>query len=421
MTPHPLFAILASCLALTACQGGGSESAGTGESSTGMPSTSGTGSSGAAPTTGETPTSTSGEASSTGDESTGGAGVEGCDGASLLPVPADSSLAGPWPVGVKTVTLGGLTVEVWYPGTPGSEAGVSARRYDIRGSLPDSEVAKVPDAKAPLQDCDCYPDLPVDAAHGRYPAVIFVHGTAGFRAQSLEQVTHWASRGFIVLAADHPGLWLKDLLGQLCGQPAVAQDLAGDLDTLVAAIEAPPAELEFLGDRLDSARIAMAGHSAGGSAIAGSGDVAQVLIPMAAGGVMPGAALRSTLVLGAQSDKVVAYSSQQSGYASSPALKRLVGISNAGHLAFSSLCSLANADGQDFVEIAAEFEICGAQFASALFDCVDTYTPDATNWAITNYATSAVLEETLHCASNGDAFAGLMAKFPEVGELLEEQ
>ncbi len=420
MTLHPSFAILASCLALTACKGGGSESAGTeDESSTGASSTSGTETSGAASTTGETPTSTSGEASSTGDEPTTGA-VEGCDGASLLPVPADSSLAGPWPVGVRTLGVGGLTVEVWYPGTPGSEAGATPRRYDIRTSLPDSEVDKVPDAKAPWQDCDCYPELPVDASHGPYPAVIFVHGTAGFRSQSLEQVTHWASRGFIVLAADHPGLWLKDLLGQLCGQPAVAQDLAMDLETLVAAIADPKGGMEFLVDHLDGARIAMAGHSAGGSAIAASGDVAQVLIPMAAGGVMPGAALRSTLILGAQSDKVVAYSSQQDGYASSPAPKRLVGISNAGHLAFSSLCSLANADGQDFVEIAAEFEICGAQFASALFDCVDTYTPDATNWAITNYATSAVLEETLHCAST-DAFAGIMAKFPEIGELLAEK
>ena len=91
-------------------------------------------------------------------------------------------------MGVKTVTLGGLTVEVWYPGVPGSEAGVDARRYDIRGSLPDSEQAKVPDAKTPWQDCDCYPDVPVDGAHGPYPAVIFVHGTAGFRSQSLEHV-----------------------------------------------------------------------------------------------------------------------------------------------------------------------------------------------------------------------------------------
>jgi len=429
MTLQPVLMIVASCLVLTACPGGGGESAGStgGGSSTGALASSETGSSGAAPTTGDAePTSTGGAASSTGDAPNGDE-VEGCDGASLLAVPEDRSLSGPWPVGVKTVTLGGLTVEVWYPGEPGSEAGAVPRRYDIRGALPDSEQAKVPDAKTPWQDCDCYPDVPVDGEHGPYPAVIFVHGTAGFRSQSLEQMTHWASRGFVVLAADHPGLWLKDLLGQLCGQPAVAQHLGADISTLVAAIEQPTGDLEFLAGHLDGVRIGMAGHSAGGGAIENSGEVAQVLIPMAAGGVTAGAALRSTLVLGAQADKVVAYGSQQSGFESSPAPKRLVGITNAGHLAFSSLCSLANADGQDFVEIAGEFDICGAQFASALFDCLDTYVPDATSWAITNYASSAVLEETLHCADIGDAFAsiagiaGIMAKFPEVGEVLEEK
>jgi len=249
--------------------------------------------------------------------------------------------------------------------------------------------------------------------------VIFIHGTAGFRSQSLEQMTHWASRGFVVLAADHPGLWLHDLLGQLCGVTAPARNLAGDLATIVGGIKAPVGELAFLADRIDPERIAMAGHSAGGMAIENSGGVARVLIPMAAGGVAPGAALESTLILGAQSDQVVKYSSQTDGYADSPARKRLVGISNAGHLAFSSLCSLRNAADQDFLEIAAEFDVCGAQFAGALFDCEDTYTPDPTNWAITNYATSAALEETLHCSDAGANFASIQSKFPEVGEFLE--
>src|SRR5690606_28553268 len=115
-----------------------------------------------------------------------------------------------------------------------------------------------------------------------------VHGTAGFRSQSLELVEHWASRGFVVLAADHPGLWLKDLLGSVCGAPMVPQDLGGDLGRMVAAVQAPAGELEFLAGHVDAGRIGMAGHSAGGNAIAGSGSVAQVLIPMAAGGVKAG-------------------------------------------------------------------------------------------------------------------------------------
>lgn len=428
--PHrSLLAVtLASLSLLTGCPGDGG--ADTGQASTGTSEAASTGSSssgGETPTTSADTTTTTDTApttetppTDTGDDTTAGPGdAVGCDGAPLLPVPKDTSLPGPWPVGARTVELGGLTVEVWYPAQPGSEAGLDPVRYDIRASLPASEQVKVPDADNAWQDCPCWRDLPPDAAHGPYPAVIFVHGTAGFRSQSLEQVTHWASRGFVVLAADHPGLWLKDLIGQICGEPAVARDLAGDLETLVAAIESPTGGLEFLADHLDGARIAMAGHSAGGGAIEDGGDVAQVLIPMAAGGVSAGAALRSTLVLGAQSDQVVAYEDQQAGYASSPSPRRLVGITNAGHLAFSSLCSIKNAEGQDFLAIAEEFDVCGAQLASLLFDCDDTYTPDPTNWQITNYASSAALEETLHCSDAGANFASIQRRFPEVGEFLE--
>lgn len=431
MTPtKTMLPILAALVCITACRTDDADDSSTGEASTAASSTGATDTttptsttvSTSTPTGTSEPTSTgvSETATSTTDEPTTGSPGEavGCDGATLLAVPEDTSLAGPWPVGARTVKVGELTAEVWYPAEPGSDAGAEAVRYDIRTGLPDAEKDKVPDAKNPWQDCDCYRDLPLDAAHGPYPAVVFVHGTAGFRSQSLELVTHWASRGFVVIAADHPGLWLKDLLGSLCGVPAPAQKLGADISSLVGAIKVPVGDLGFLKDHVDSARIGMAGHSAGGSAIKSFGGVAQVLIPMAAGGVDAGAALKSTLVLGAQADQVVAYTGQQSGYDSSPARKRLVGISNSGHLAFSSLCSLKNADGEDFLTIADEFGVCGAQFAGALFDCKPTYTPDPTNWQISNYASSAVLEETLHCV-DGDKFAGLQAKFPEVGEFQE--
>lgn len=373
-----------------------------------------------APTTTTTPTTTEGEATTTDDDTTGaGADVPGCDGGAFLPVPKDTSLPGPWPVGARTVTIGGLTVEAWYPAELGSEAGQEKIRYDIRTGLPDAEKDKVPDADNPWQDCECWRDLPLDTAHGPYPAVIFVHGTAGFRSQSLEHVIHWASRGFVVLAADHPGLWLKDLLGSLCGVPMVPQHLADDVGELTAALAEPAGDLAFLAGHVDASRLAMSGHSAGGGAIAGAGDAARVLIPMAAGGVEAGASLESTLILGALSDQVVAYSSQQEGFTDSPAPKRLVGIADAGHLAFSSLCSLKNAQGQNFLEIAQANDVCGAQFASLLFDCDPEYTPDATSWEIAQYASSAVLESVLRCTDAADNFAELQAKFPEVAEYQE--
>ena len=136
--------------------------------------------------------------------------LAGCDGASLLAPPADLAAPGPWPVGVRTAKVGNLTVEIWYPAQVGSDAGKPTERYDIRLQLPASEAAKIPDADNPWQDCDCVRDLPLDDAHGPYPVVLFVHGTASFRHQSLHQMTHWASRGFVVVAADHPGLKLGD-------------------------------------------------------------------------------------------------------------------------------------------------------------------------------------------------------------------
>src|SRR5579862_2319099 len=150
----------------------------------------------------------------------GGPGpIAGCAGASFLPVPADPKARGPWPVGARTVTIGRLTAEVWYPAVVGSDAGQPAVTYDIRKELPAAEASKIPDVDNPVQRCDCARDLPIDAAHGPYPIVLFVHGTAAFRTQSLPIVTHWASRGFVVVAADHPGLDLGDFIGGLCNEP----------------------------------------------------------------------------------------------------------------------------------------------------------------------------------------------------------
>ena len=73
------------------------------------------------------------------------------------------------------------------------------------------------------------------------PPVVFVHGTAGFRSQSLEIVTHWASRGFVVIAADHPGLYLGDLIRSVCGQDAPTADVPAE----------PPAALKAQIKRAD--------------------------------------------------------------------------------------------------------------------------------------------------------------------------
>ena len=179
----------------------------------------------------------------------------GCGEAVLCDVPADPAVRGPWAVGARTVDVEGYTVEVWYPAKYGSQKGKSQIVYDIRRLLPISERTKIPAEDNPWQDCDCYGNLPLDDQRGPYPLVVFVHGTGGYRMQNLTQMTHWASRGFVVAAADHPGLCLSDMLvGNM------VYDIESDMDLLLPALKSPSGEIAFLAGHVDPDRIGFAGQ-----------------------------------------------------------------------------------------------------------------------------------------------------------------
>lgn len=321
-------------------------------------------------------------------------------------------------MGVRTVSVGALTVEVWYPAKFGSDAGKTPVRYDIRPQLPASQQGMISDSDNPWQDCDCYRDLELDTSHGPYPVVVFVHGTAAFRTQSLAQMTHWASRGFVVVAADHPGLKLADMLSFVCPDSASgSQNLDADVDAMLGALESPSGELDFLADRIDMTRIGVVGHSAGGNAAgaASAKDGVRIVIPMAAGPTTDASgALETSLFLGADADAVVSYSSVKSGYESSPSPKRFIGIGNTGHLAFSQLCELTNTAGKNLVEVADAAGVCGVFLAGALYDCKDEYIAGPLASEIVNYATSAALESVLHCSGAAANFDALQSNYPEV-------
>ncbi len=366
------------------------------------------------------PTGSSGSSGSSSGGTGGAPATEVvCEGSKLLSVPEDAAAEGPWPVGTKTVTLAGFTTEIWYPATPGSEAGKTPARYDLREHLPDADQGKIPDADNPYQSCNCFRDLPLDAEHGAYPTVLFIHGTAAFRTQSATQTAHWASRGFIVVAADHPGIGLKDLLGGMFGGHQIA-----DAKLLLDALAKPEGEIGFLAGKIAQDRLALAGHSAGGGAIAGFGDRpgVKVLIPMAAQGVKAGAALQSTLILGGMDDGIASYSGQVSGYGSSPKKKRLVGLTKAGHLAFSDLCAIGKAQG-GILQVALDHGIMVNPLIATLAKdgCKPGQLEPEKGWAIVNAATSAALEETLSCSTTaGQQLAGLKEHYADVGEYKED-
>lgn len=344
--------------------------------------------------------------------------VGGCGGAVLCELPVDPAEAGPWPVGARTVDVEGYTVEVWYPAKFGSQKGKEKIVYDIRRLLPVSERTKIPAEDNPWQECDCYGSLPLDDKHGPYPLVVFVHGTGGYRMQNLAQMTHWASRGFVVAAADHPGLYLGDML---VGN--ISYDIGRDMDLLLPALKSPAGEIAFLAGRVDPDRIGFAGHSAGGMSLRPFGRYAgvRVLIPMAYEGTEQGDDLESSLIMGAIDDTVAEYSRQVEGYASSPTPKRLVGISNAGHLVFSDLCGLKNAEGQGLMEIAIEHQIANAELFEQMWDgCAPEQIDPQVGWGITNFATSAALESVLHCSDADSNFANIQTRYPLVTDYREE-
>jgi dienelactone hydrolase len=343
--------------------------------------------------------------------------IAGCDGATLLSKPTDPAARGPWPVGARTVAVGRLgKVEVWYPATPGSEAGGERVRYDIRAALNPMQRDVISDADNPWQTCDCYRDLPLDETHGPYPAVVFVHGTAAFRHQSLAIATHWASRGFVVIAADHPGLILGDVLTMLCPDtPTGPRDLAGDVAALVAALGAPTGDLGFLAGRVDATRLAVAGHSAGAGAAAAAAGLpgVKVAISMAGNQAATATDLTGVVFLAGTMDPIVQPSASRSAWEASSTPRHYVTLARGGHLAFSDLCETKNAAGKNLLQVANDYNLCGAAAAGLLFQCDPAFIPGPEAWDIIDFASTTVLESTLQCATGGPTIDQVDDTYPK--------
>jgi len=339
-----------------------------------------------------------------------------CPGQNLLPLPTSPGDTGPWPVGSHeiwniTLAVRNISAEIFYPGVIGSDKGLKTNIYDLRSYLPPNEEFLIPDNDAPYQYSNTTYNLPLDAFHGPYPVIIFIHGFSGWKGQTLHQVEHWASRGFVVVCANYPGIYLRDVLLESELKPVPSADQYNDTINILNAITTlSNPDLAFLKGNLDLNRLSIIGHSAGAMATERFGDYAPVLIPMAGNGfVNGGKKVISLLLLGATNDTITGGApTQESSYNRSHltlpnSIKRLSVLLYSGHLFCTDLCWI-KADEGGLVGVAQKYGIWqaflpsfiqlgtdGCQFANPAF------LPPEEPWFFTNYLTAAVLEETQMC------------------------
>ncbi|MFE6923215.1 alpha/beta hydrolase family protein [Nocardia sp. NPDC057663] len=177
-----------------------------------------------------------------------------------------------------------VIVQAWYPTDV-----VSGRQWeylDGRERLP-SRVSGIPSFLLPDHiNTHATADAPVSPAKDRWPVVLFSPGYGGPRAFYTGLVADLASRGFIVLAVDHPYESAVTELADGTIATTVENIAADDPDGIryvTERLETRTADLRFvldqlarpdtlgpLEDRVDLGNLTVIGHSLGGAAALGT-------------------------------------------------------------------------------------------------------------------------------------------------------
>ncbi|MCK6550911.1 hypothetical protein L6R52_34050 [Myxococcota bacterium] len=193
----------------------------------------------------------------------------------------DPSAYGPYPVGVRTVTIldlrrvktstvdgsrtpRKLVTEIWYPAVEAArgQPGVVYHAADIlppdvAGELADESVALPTPA---VRDAD------VRKGEAPFPLVVFSHGNGGVRVQSTFFTAALASHGFVVAAPDHEGDTLTDFLarGGLSSADVIGAypERSDDVRFLIDHFTSLDAD-DPLAGKIDAAKIGVSGHSFG--------------------------------------------------------------------------------------------------------------------------------------------------------------
>jgi len=252
---------------------------------------------------------------------------------------AELAARGPHAVGITTRTLPeGGSVEIWYPADK-AIVGVTDV-YNVRSFLPpgvgDLITGDIDDSFTIEATRNA-----AAASDGPFPIVLFSHGASSFRLQSSHIAEHLASWGIVTASTDHPSRDLTNALGGTVeGQPP-SVDQMRSMRILLTTLGDDP----VLGGALDTERVALGGHSAGG------GTIAEVALDEGIlGYVSYASGLRDnvpevpSLFMAGELDLIIESSRTAEAFALAPAPSWLWVFGSTGHLAFSDLCAIGAGD-----------------------------------------------------------------------------
>lgn len=283
-------------------------------------------------------------------------------------------------------------VDVWYPSQPKDVVGKPKSIIDLLVATTPSPLAYDNPRVAP----------------GRFPLVVFSHGSGGIRYQSWFEMEHLASHGFIVAAPDHAGNTAVDaIFGSSTPFAVTARNRPLDVSLVITRmLERGQTEADAFDHHLLRRKIAVMGHSFGGftavAAAAGWADVApdprvKVIIPIAAAtNSFTDAQLSSITVpslwLHGTSDITVPIAQTARAWSLQTASPRYrVDIRRAGHSSFTNACDIRDVLANSGAP-ASILDFLKQQAAEA---CGPNLIPIADAQAITKATTLAFLEVQL--------------------------
>lgn len=264
----------------------------------------------------------------------------------------DYEIEGPYSVGLKETQLeDGTPFVVFYPAADGA-ADEPRVEYDMRDFLPEDDRELIDDEDAPLFEINAASDVEA-SGDGPFELVVFSHGMAGYRLQSSRLLAHLAGWGFVVASAEHEERNLAQVLED-------ATDIDDQAPQTVRQMVDALGELNSDGDStlhevMDVDRIAATGHSMGGNATSSMLEEPEVQAAIFYGSnaSAPEEASVPLMWQGGGTDDLVTLSQIRDTYEQSDPPKSLLGLEEAGHLAFADICAIGAEDG-GVLQIAAD-------------------------------------------------------------------